>query len=166
MADANVFLTNDLFQKFILPFVLIFALFFAILEKSKLLGEEKRQINAIISFVIAALFVSFSTYVDWTSKFIIFLVIAIVILFVFMLIYGFIYSTKDGNPLQFDKWVKPTLGAVAMIAVIIATLKITGYWQTIQDSANFGTNILFLIFIVAAIIAVVASGDKKGGSSS
>lgn len=155
------FLTNEIFQTVILPFIFVFALFFAILEKSKLLGDERRQINAILSFVIAALLIGFSTYVDWITKFILFLVIAIVVLFVFMLIYGFIYGNKDGDPLKAEKWIKMTLGPVALIAVIAAVLFITGWWDKIKDSGELGMNLLIIIVIVGALIAVFSGGDKK-----
>ena len=41
----------------LLPFLLIFTLIFAVLSKSKLLGEEKKNINLIISLIIALMVV-------------------------------------------------------------------------------------------------------------
>jgi hypothetical protein len=40
-----------------LPFLLIFVIIFAVLEKSKLFGEEKRNINTVIALVFALLVV-------------------------------------------------------------------------------------------------------------
>ncbi len=37
---------------FLLPFLLIFSIIFAILEKTKILGEDKSNINIIVSTVI------------------------------------------------------------------------------------------------------------------
>ena len=57
----------EFFQDFglfdiVLPFLLIFAVVFAILEKTMILGSEdgkpKRNINSIVSFVIALLVVA------------------------------------------------------------------------------------------------------------
>ena len=51
--------TNPLFVETILPFLLVFTLVFAILEKTKILGDGKRQIDAIVALVIGLIFVAF-----------------------------------------------------------------------------------------------------------
>ena len=94
------FLITGIFQDLILPFILIFVLIFAILQKTKLLGDGVQQINAVIAFVIAGIFVAFSAYVVWLKSFAIFLAIALFILFVFMLIYGFTYADDKGFTLR------------------------------------------------------------------
>jgi multisubunit Na+/H+ antiporter MnhB subunit len=43
---------------FIYPFLLIFFIVFAILEKSKLFGDEKKQLNALVALVIGLIFIS------------------------------------------------------------------------------------------------------------
>lgn len=159
-----IFLTSNLFTQIILPFVFVFTLIFAILDKSKLLGEEKRQINAILSFVVAGVIISFTTYVGWINKFIIVMVIAIVTLFVFMLIYGFIYGDTKGDPLRFEKWVKMTLGPVALLTIVAALLVITGWWDKIRESGDLGTNILIAIIIIVALVAVLGTGSGKKSS--
>ena len=40
-----------------LPFLLIFVIFFAILAKARILGEDKKKLNLVVALVIAALFV-------------------------------------------------------------------------------------------------------------
>jgi hypothetical protein len=163
---ANFLIDNTLFADYILPFVLVFTLVFAVLQKSKLLGEGKQQIDALISFAIAAILIGFSTQVGWIKDFIVFLVIGLVILFIFMLIYGFAYGDTKGDPLAGQAWVKPTVGIIAFIAVIVAALVITDYWGTVYDfftNDELGMNVLFVILIAVAIIAVLKggkSGDK------
>ncbi len=155
-----IFLVSDIFQKLILPFVLIFALVFAILQKSELLGKDKRQIDAIVGFVIGAIFITFSTYVEWVNQFIIFFVIALFVLFVFMLLYSFAYGNKTGDPLQ--SWVKTVLGVVFALAVIVALAVITGAWEKVQAYPDLGVNILFGAIILGAIVAVLYSSKKNG----
>ena len=50
---------EPIFMEYVLPFLLVFTLVFAILDKTKLLGEEKRQINAIMSLVIGLILLAF-----------------------------------------------------------------------------------------------------------
>lgn len=159
------FLTYPIFKDIILPFVLLFTLIFAVLEKSKLLGEGKQQINAIIAFVLAAIVIPFYTQISWIRQLVVFLAVALFILFIFMIIYGFIYGDKEGDPLKNEKWVKPTLGAVALIAVVVAVMVITGAWEKLKVNGELGANIIFVIVIIAGLVAVIA-GSGKGKSES
>lgn len=162
---ANI-LTYPIFKEIILPFLLVFTLIFAILEKSKLLGDNKSQINAIISFVFAGILISFANAVNIILQMTTFMVVALFVLFVFMLIYGFAYGNKTGDPLSAG--LKTFIGIIAFIAVVVAMLVITGYWKIVYDflsSSSIGLNILFIILIGAAIAAVLFGG-KSGSSNS
>jgi len=161
---ANFLLSYPIFTDIILPFLLIFVLVFAVLQKSKLLGEGKLQIDAIISFVIAAIFVTFTNAVHIVTQMTIFVTIALVLLFVFMLIYGFAYGDTKGDPLAGQKWVKPTIGIIAFIAVIAGFLVVSGWWDDVWrflSGTNMGANIIFIILIAAAIIAVIKGAGKS-----
>lgn len=153
------------FVDFILPFLLVFTLIFAILEKSKLLGDEKRQVNAIVSLVIGLIFVSVGYGTGIIVQLSYFLVVCIVILFVFMLMFGFITAKKEGDVL--NKGLKIALGIIFGIAVIVAVLLFTGWWDIIYNfvtTNGLGESILINLFVLAiiggAIAVVISSGDK------
>jgi len=57
MVEITTFLQSTIVAKFILPFLLVFFVVFAVLEKIKLLGEDKKQLNALVAFVIGLIFV-------------------------------------------------------------------------------------------------------------
>jgi len=154
------------FIDFILPFLLVFTLVFALLDKSKILGEEKKQINAIISLVIGLIFIAFPFAREIVVKLMPFLVVCIVILFVFMLIFGFITNKKEGDML--NKGLKIALGVIFGLAVIVAVLLITGGWDMIYGWVNSGgymdtiiLNLFILAIIGGAIAVVLASGKKE-----
>lgn len=158
------FLSYPIFSDYILPFVLVFALVFAILQKSKLLGENKQQIDAIVAFVLAAIFVTFSTQVTQLKNFSVFLVMGLMILFIFMLIYGFAYGDQKGDPLIGMPWVKPTVGIIIFVGVIVGALVITDTWQKVLDfftKGEMGPNVIFIILIILAILAVLKLGKKE-----
>jgi hypothetical protein len=162
---ANI-LTLPIFSTIILPFLLVFTLIFAILEKSKLLGDSKSQINAIISFVIAGILISFGNAVNIIVKMTVFMAIALMVLFVFMLIYSFAYGNKTGDPL--NPKLKTAIAIISFIAVVIAMLVITGYWgntYTFLSSSNIGTNVLFILLIIGAISAVLFGGGRGNSGS-
>jgi hypothetical protein len=156
-------LENELLKNIILPFILIFTLVFAILEKSKLLGEGKQQINAIISFVIAGILITFSTQVTWLQQFMVFLAIGLLILFVFLLMFGFVTGGKD-DILKDYTFLKYLIGGIVFIAVVVAVLIITDTWGKISNfftEEGTGQNIVFLIVIIGAVIAVLFGGGKS-----
>ena len=155
------FLSYPIFQDIILPFILVFTLLFAILEKTNLLGKDKHQINAITGFVIAAILISFTKYVSWLQNFSIFLVIGLFVIFVFLLLYGFIWGETSGDILKNAEGLKWTLGIAALVAVIWAALYITGGISYIKANPSILTNVLFVVLIIAAIITVMFAGKKK-----
>jgi hypothetical protein len=141
----------------------MFFLAFAILEKTKVLGENK-QINALVSFVISFIFVSVAYPTQVASNLILFLTIAIVVIFVALLLWGFVSGSSkveiSSTPL---KWV---IGIVVIIAVIAATIWATGAQNPLIDfffkqswSKNFWTNFAFIV-VIAIALALVLTGKK------
>jgi hypothetical protein len=154
-------LQYSIIQNFILPFVLVFTLIFAILLKVKLIGEDK-QINAIVSAVIALLFVSFAGPKVSIANFMIVLVFGLVIIFVGLLLWGFgTGHFKDiKTPPTISGWVLWVFGAVVLVAVVWGFLWAAGYNLSFDQffgqswSSAFWSNVVF-IGVIAAVIAVV-----------
>jgi len=160
--------SNPLFKDIVLPFLLVFTIVFAILEKTKLLGDGKKQIDAIVALVVGLIFVGFSTATSIVSRLVPFLAVALIILFIVMLVFGFV-GGKEKDVL--GRGVKIALGVVFGIAFVIAILFVTGYLDKLINmvtvNANAGkilVNVVFLVAVGAAIALILASG-KKGGSS-
>ena len=159
-------LQHPLVVEIILPFLLIFTIVFAILQKSKLFGDGKRQIDAIVALVVGLLFVAFANAVDLVINLIPFLGIGLVLILIFFLLWGF---TSDG---KIGGGVKKALGIIALIAVVGVVLLVTGWWNWIYDffvsgagTPNVVTNIIVIV-IAAAAIAFVVWGGGSGGSTS
>tara|TARA_Y100000310_G_scaffold332213_1_gene407385 strand:+ start:1226 stop:1729 length:504 start_codon:yes stop_codon:yes gene_type:complete len=158
-------LISPFFTDYILPFVLVFTLIFAILQKTQLLGEGKKQINAILGLIIGVILLAFPFARDIIVKLMPFLAISAVVLFVFMLIYGFMMGKQDGDVLH--KGVKIALGIIFALALVTALLFISGYWDPIYDlmfnratSAQIWINVLLIVVIGGAIAAVLSTKDK------
>ena len=157
-------LSNPLVSQIILPFLLVFVLVFAILDRSKILGEDKRQINAIISLAIGLIFVTFSKAVGIVVNLMPFLAVVAVIILVFMILYGFVASDKDG--LKIPKGIKIAGGIVVILALVIAVVVVTGYWDPLVNMFSGGSSnsvvstIIFLVVAGAAVAVVVSMGKK------
>lgn len=166
MAEENV-LTSGIFIELILPFLLLFTVFFAVLDRTKIFGEGKRQINAIVSLVLALIFVAFSYAKDIINKLIPFTAVMLIIILIFMLLYGFVAgSGKEGFVM--NKGLKITFGVIIGISMVIAILWATGVWDIVYNSIITGAgvgkiwaNVLFAAVIIGAMAVVIASGGKK-----
>ena len=156
-----------IFTDYLLPWLLVFVLIFAILEKTNILGEGKQQINAIIGLICACILLAFPFSREVIIGLIPFLVIVAVIIFVFLLLYGFVSGEKKGDPL--GRGVKITIGIVIVIALSVAVLVVTKTWDNVVDfmtnGSNLGANLLFIIIAIAAVVAILfgsgKSSDKK-----
>src|SRR3989344_1477264 len=123
---------SPFFLDFILPFVLVFTLIFAILQKTKILGYDVKQINAIIGLTVGLMLIAFPPARALIVLLMPFLAVVAVILLVFMLLYGFAVGKKDADVLG-HKW-KIAVITLITIALTVYLLMITGYWNQIAFS--------------------------------
>ena len=160
MAGETV-LQSPVLTQFVYPFLLIFFIIFAILEKSKLLGEGQKQINALVAFVIGLIFVSVAYPKLVVTNLILFLTLAVVIVFVVLVIWGFIMGDKGTDIMKAPKGIKWAIAIVILIAVILAVLWASGVGfgfmeDLIKNNKTFWTNVLFIVVIAAALAVVLA----------
>lgn len=155
MAFTSIF-SGSLGQA-VLVFVLIFTLIFAILQKSKILGDGKKQIDALVALSIALLVISVGYAMNLITSMAPFLSVSLVIILVFLLLVG-IFSEKE---LKLSNGVRTFFGILAFVAVVIAVLYITNSFPSIlnffsgsSDSGILG-NVVLLIIIALAIWMVL-----------
>jgi len=164
--EGSTFLSHPLFVETILPFLLVFTIVFAVLQKSKIFGDGKRQVDAIVALVVGLLVISFGQATGFIVQLIPFLAVALVVILVFMILIG---SFGKSGEEMLPKGLKTFLMIVAGIAVVIAVLYITNLWSLLYDwiiigtDTGIATNAFFVIIIIAAI-AFVWYGSKPSGS--
>jgi hypothetical protein len=164
---VETILTSFFAVRVVYPFLLVFTLLFAVLQKSKILGDEKSQIDALVALSIALIVVAFS----WSTNIIInlmpFLAVSLVILLVFMILFGFVASTNEDG-LKMPPFVKWGITILIVLALVIAVLISTGQWDRVYYALFFDygentllSNIVLLVIVAGAIAAVVMPGMKK-----
>jgi hypothetical protein len=169
MAIDTIFQATIL-TNFIYPFLLLFFLLFAILEKTKLLGSENtRQLNALISVIISLIFVGAVFPKIVVGNLVLFLAVGVVVIFVIMLLWGFV-AGKDKIDLGKTGKVIAVLIILGVILVILGSIgfgpvgevvnKIGKFMFNSGWSSSFWTNALFVI-IVAVALAIVLKSQKK-----
>lgn len=162
---AVTILSNTVVKDVILPFVLVFALVFAVLEKSEILGKEKRQTNAIISLAVALIVIAVGSVTDLITNLIPILAVGLVILLVFMLLWGMVF--KEGT-FEMPSGARIAVGIIAAIVVVVAVIYFTDSWNYIKglfsgDISNWVSNVVFIVIIIgaAALVLYPWGGEKK-----
>ena len=155
-------------MNYVLPFVLVFTLIFAILQKTKLLGDGKKQNDSIVALVIGLILIAFPFARTIVVQLMPYLAVSIAILLVFMLGYGFVYNGK----VEMHKWLKITLMIIFALGLITVILLSTGFWDEIYDlvfqgsiAAQVWVNVLLVAIMAGAVIAVLkGKGSSDSGS--
>ena len=170
----------DFFDQFgvfdvLLPFLLVFTVVYAILQKTHILGEGKDNLDAMVAFVIGLLVVAASKVVVVINEALPQVMVLVIVGLGFLLMLG-IFAKPDGT--FFDK-IGDTARTIIMIIMSIAVVLIflsvienddgdswLSYgWNYMLDNwsgAVFGSIVLFLL-VIGAIFFVVGGGDKKNG---
>lgn len=148
----------------ILPFLLVFVVVFALLQKSQILGKEKRQIDALTAFVIGLIVVVFANAVNIILVLMPFLAVTAVIILIFLILFSMVYG--EGK-FELNNNIKIAFGVVIGIAVLIAVLLVTGAWDYLYglvflsgSESSIMANVIFIV-IIAVAVAVVLIGSKK-----
>ena len=161
--------------QFALPFLLVFTIVFAILEKTKIFGtdtsgEPKKNINVIVALVIGLIVINQFEIVDRLNLFLPKVSLFIIIAVMFLILVGL-----------FGAQVENGFSGLLLFLFAIASLLII-YWALIPSSGAdiFGgggtdigfwleenSSLLLFLVIVGVIIWAVAGGKKKnhGGKS-
>ena len=155
----------------ILPFLLIFTLVFAILEKTKILGTEeiggkaytKKNLNAIVSFSISFLVIASAQLVAVINKVMANVVLLLILAICFLLLVGVFFGDKQFTLENYPRWTKffmifMFLGIVVIFLHAFDWLKyILFIFASFQ--AEWAATIIFLIVIIG-FIAWITKSEK------
>ncbi len=161
---VETILSSPIISEAVLPFMLIFTVVFAILQKSQILGKDKKQIDSLVALVIGLITITFANAVGIISSLLPFLAVSVVLILVFLILVAMVSVGEKG--IELHKGFKWAIMILSFIAVIIAGLVVTGAWDYISkqfESSNGSsliTNIVFIVVIVGAFIMVFL-GDKS-----
>ena len=162
---ASTILSSPIVMEVLLPFLLVFTVVFAILQKTSILGKGKKQIDAIVSLVVGLIVVAFGYATNVIINLMPILAVTAIVILVFMILYGMV--NKEGE-LDLNKYIRGGVGILVGIIVVVSVLVLTGAWGYLiefyeaSDSSSIIANVSFAIVIIVAIWIVV----KGGGSGS
>lgn len=179
----------DFFKEFglfdvILPFLLVFSIVFAILEKTRILGEEKikdvsmpkRSLNATVAFVMGMLVVATNKIVTAINTALPNVVFLAVIIISFLMLVGIFFKEGEFDFANKEKgWVVVFMFVLLILIGLIFLDSIQAdsgeSWLTVgfnyvvdNASGPVVTSLIFLIVTLVAILFIMkkpSSGEKK-----
>src|SRR3989338_3071230 len=159
----------------ILPFLLVFTIMFAVLEKTKILGIEKigdkeytkKNLNAMIAFVVALLVVASTQLVRIINEVMANAVLLIVLAISFLLLVGVLYTDKQFS-LEDSPWAK-FFTVIMFVGIVIIFLNALGWLQPILSlftniEAEWAGSIVFIVIILGFMWYITKEpnkGEKK-----
>jgi len=156
----------------VLPFLLVFTILFAILEKTKILGVEKvggtelpkKNINAMVAFVVAFLVIASTRLVSVINTFMANIVLLMILGVSFLLLVGVFFSDKQFHLEEMSNW-KRAMMIFMFIGIIIIFLHSMDWLQYVfavftEWDATWAATFLFLIIILAFMWYVVMYDHK------
>lgn len=157
-----------LFMEGVLPFLLVFVLIFAILQKTKVLGDGKAQIDALIALAVGLILIGFPTPRDIIVALMPWMAVGAAVILVFLILYGFVAGDLSETP----TWMKGVFGSLAGLFVLGVVIYVTGLWDIFTNwfsgplgSSELWMSVVMIVIIVGAVLLAVLSG-KKGKSDS
>lgn len=146
----------------VLPFLLVFTIVFAILEKTRVLGIEKaggeeftkKNLNAIVAFVIAFLVVASTTLVRAINEVLANVVLLLVLVISFLMLVGVFFGTKEFTLTEHPGWTRFFM-VLIFLAIVVIFLQALG-WLTIAigfilltPDFEWVATVVLLVFIIA-----------------
>ncbi len=165
----------------ILPFLLVFAIVFAILEKTKVLGVEeidnrkytKKNLNSLVAFVIGFFVIASSRLVETITEVSANMVVLLMLIVFFLLLIGTFYKEGEMVALTEGPWryIWMIIMFVGIVAIFLWGIKkedgqpwLEWFWEYIRDnyeSTAVASIIMMVIFIGILYFLVAYDGTPK-----
>jgi hypothetical protein len=157
----------------VLPFLLVFTLIFAILEKTKIFGTEKiegreftrRNLNGMTAFVIAFFVVASTKLVAIINEVLANTVLLLLLSICFLMLVGSFHTGKEEFFLK-KPW-KGIFMGIMFVGIILVFLNALGWLQVIYENLFFKfdtilvSSLVFVGVIVVFMIYVTGGFEKK-----
>ncbi|MBN2457668.1 hypothetical protein JXB31_00885 [Candidatus Woesearchaeota archaeon] len=186
MAETSVF--RDVLSFFerlgvydvVLPFLLVFVIFFAILERTKVFGTEefsgksvsKKNLNAMVAFVVAFLVIASSKMVAIINESMPNIVLLVLVSVSFLLLIGTFY--KEGEDVYLTggwRTFMMVLMFIGVVAIFAHAIPYNGqpwlewFWGYLKDNYSSTAVSAIIMVIILVVIIFWATKDRSSAAS-
>ncbi len=158
----------------ILPFLLVFTIVFAILEKTKILGLEKvgereitkKNLNAMVAFVVAFLVIASTQLVAVINQVMANIVLLLILAISFLLLVGVFFGSKEFTLKDYPGWISFFM-VVMFIGIVVIFLNALDWLKYVFAlfvywNEEWAITIIFVIIILGFMWFVIREpGSKK-----
>ena len=160
--DVVVFLDKLGMWDIIVPFILVFTIVYAVLDKTKVLGEEdgepKRRFNAIAAFVIASFTLLAVDVMNLVTRMSQYMVMLLVMGLLLAVLFGFLGFKDLGKKKLGKKIILP----VAFACLILVMLYAFGWLDILDWSAVYRySGVLIALAVFFVVIWLILREPKK-----
>ncbi|MEM4181866.1 MAG: hypothetical protein QXX68_01795 [Candidatus Pacearchaeota archaeon] len=141
-----------------LLFVLVYVVTFAILQKTKILGDKVHQINSLVALVIAFIFVSFSSVSQVVQKIVPWVAVAMTIILLFFLLVGFVQGDFSSISPKI-KWAIVGIICVFMVGLILWATGVIEKMKSFSflNNQTISSTIIIVLVVVAVVYVIFSS---------
>ena len=170
--DAITLLIETGFTNVLAPFILIFAIVFAILQKSKIFhgganeDSSARKINAVIAFVFGIFAVISVNVVSFIAQSLATAAMAIVVILCALIVLGLILGDGYMGILENPK-IKYSVAALVLLLTIVFLFSLFGIWNWISNQfssltagAGNSTGMIILVVLVLGALYWITKSDS------
>lgn len=171
--NAIEFLNDIGLYDVVLPFLLVFTLVFAILEKTKVLGtgtldgEEitKKNLNAMTAFICAFLVIASTQLVGIINEVMANVVLLLILSISFLLLVGSFHGEGEFTIKDFPGWIQ-TMMVIMFVGITAIFLNAMGWLQEIigllqRMDVEWVSSLVFLLLVVGMIALIIREPKPK-----
>ena len=152
------------FFDIVLPFLLIFAISFAVLQKVGIFGPTAKNINVIVSLVISFLFLQNTYLIFILQRFLPNVAIILVVILLFMLVLGVwgFRTEVSGKYMTYAFWISVIVILMALLTDFAPGVPVLGpLLYFIQNSIPISPGLIGIIIVIIAVIALTRCEKKS-----
>lgn len=148
----------------VLPFLLVFTIVYALLDKTRVLGVErvgdkelaKRNINSMVAFVIGFVVVASTQLVAMINQILAHTVMLLLLIVLFMLLVGTMHKdTKEG--FELEGWYKNVFYVIMFVGILLIFLNAFGWLQLIWGflAGGWNSQIVGIVVLILVLLGVM-----------
>ncbi len=154
-------LENLGFYDFILPFLLMFAVVYGILQYMKIFGEDK-AVHIIIAVVLGLISIRLPFYSQFLTEITPNLAIGLIVLLALLILVGMFIPNNSRGTLG---WILFAVGAVIFIIIATQTFSALGNLNGYLDSSEIIGWVVMVAILIGVIVAVAAGHSSEHSST-